>query len=240
MTNPATGAANGAPGQSRFKLPQGDGAPVRGRTSEGAADALREAILDGVLAPGTWLREVEIAKELNVSRTPVRDAFRVLAAEGLVTLNANQGAVVASTTSDDILELYAIREVLEGLAARLAARRSPQQCLERFSVLLPRMRKAGADGVINDLVALNYEFHKVIREAAGNRYLDRSLAQIQNASRRFPDPTLRLPHRIEESIDEHAALADAISQGDGPKAEKLAVEHMRRLAELRIRMLLHS
>jgi DNA-binding GntR family transcriptional regulator len=213
--------------------------PTRGGMPEAVADRLREAILDGVLAPGAWLREAELAKELEVSRTPIRDAFRILVAEGLVDIRANQGAVVSAVTSDDILELYTIREALEGLAARLAARRGTSQCLVAFGKLIPEMRRIGADGEVRELSRLNFEFHDVVRVAAGNRYLDRSLARIQNAVRRFPDPTLKLPGRIEESIDEHVALADAITRGDPAEAERLAVEHIRHLSELRIRMLLH-
>jgi DNA-binding GntR family transcriptional regulator len=229
-----------APTVGRFKL-FGDGpTPSRGNMPEAVADALREAILDGTLTPGSWLREAELAGEMKVSRTPVRDALRILAAEGLVNINANQGALVAPMTSDDILELYAIREVLEGLAARLAARRSPRACLEAFGRLIPEMRRLAEAGEIRQLSKLNFDFHTIVREAAGNRYLERSLAQVQNAARRFPDPTLALPGRVDESIDEHVALADAISTGDAVTAERLATEHMRHLAELRIRMLLHA
>jgi DNA-binding GntR family transcriptional regulator len=117
-----------AVGVQRLVL-SGDGsAPTRGSVPEAVAGAHREAILDGVLEPGACLREAEVARELKVSRTPVRDAFRTLAAEGLVNINANQGAVVSPMTSDDLLELYVMREALEALAARLAARRAPRAC----------------------------------------------------------------------------------------------------------------
>lgn len=219
----------------------GDGqAPARGSMPETVAAALREAILDGGLAPGSWLREAEVARELKVSRTPVRDAFRILASEGLVNINANQGALVTPMTSDDVLELYVMREALEALAARLAARRAPQRCFDEFSTLIPRMKEVGESGDFRELSKLNFEFHAIIRDAAGNRYLERALTQVQNAARRFPDPTLGLPGRVTESISEHVALADAISQGDAAKAEKLAGEHMHHLSELRIRMLLHN
>jgi DNA-binding GntR family transcriptional regulator len=238
MSSTTAGSENGPPG-ARFALPDG-AAPSRGNMPEAVASALREAILDGVLTPGSWLREAEIAKEMKVSRTPVRDAFRILASEGLVNINANQGAVVAPMTSDDIIELYVMREALEMLASRLAARRGSQQCLEAFSTLIPQMKKAGKAGNYRELSKLNFDFHAIIRDAAGNRYLNRSLTQVQNAARRFPDPTLGLPGRVEESIDEHVALADAISKGDAETAERVAGEHMRHLAELRIRMLLHN
>ncbi len=215
-------------------------APIRGSMPEAVAATLREAILDGTLKPGSWLREAEVARELAVSRTPVRDAFRILATESLVDIKTNQGAVVSPMTSDDVIELYAVREVLEALASRLAARRSPKQCLDAFSALIPDMKRAGADNETRELSRLNFQFHAIIRDAAGNRYLERSLTQVQNAARRFPDPTLGLPGRVDESIAEHLAIADAITRGDAETAERLATEHMRHLAELRIRMLLNS
>jgi DNA-binding GntR family transcriptional regulator len=207
---------------------------------DAVADALRQAILDGVLEPGAWLREAEVARELKVSRTPVRDSFRILASEGLVNINANQGAVVSPMTSDDILELYVVREALEALSTRLAARRGAQKCLEEFAILVPKMKAAAKNGEVSELSHLNFVFHEIIRDAAGNRYLERSLKQVQNGARRFPDPTLGLPGRMAESLEEHIALADAISQGEAEKAEKLAVQHMRHLSELRIRMLLRT
>jgi DNA-binding GntR family transcriptional regulator len=164
----------------------------------------------------------------------------MLAAEGLVNINANQGAVVSPMTGEDVIELYVMREVLEGLASRLAARRGARRCLDEFSVLIPEMKRVGEAGEIRQLSRLNFKFHEIVRDAAANRYLDRSLSQIQNAARRFPDPTLGLPGRVKESIEEHVALADAISRGDAAAAEKRAIEHMRHLSELRIQMLLRN
>jgi DNA-binding GntR family transcriptional regulator len=223
---------------ARLELPSASQAPSRGNMPEAVASALRQAILAGALAPGSWLREAEVARELKVSRTPVRDAFRILATEGLLNINANQGAVVSPMTTEDVIELYVMREVLEGLASRLAARRAARRCLDEFAVLIPEMKRVGAAGDFSQLSRLNFKFHEIVRDAAGNRYLDRSLAQIQNAARRFPDPTLGLPGRVKESIEEHVMLADAISRGDAAEAEKLAIGHMRHLSELRIEMLL--
>ena len=218
----------------------GDEAPARGDRPGAVARALREAILDGSLEPGTWLREAEVARQFKVSRTPVRDAFRILAAERLVEMNTNHGVVVSGMTSDDVLEIYVIRESLEALAAKLAARHGSRQCLDAFSVLIPEMRRVGEAGDVRALSRLNFEFHEVVCNAAGNRYLEQALTQIQQAARRFPDPTLGLPGRIEESIREHTELADAISQGDVAEAERIATDHMRHLAQLRIQMLLRT
>jgi DNA-binding GntR family transcriptional regulator len=241
MVTGATGSKmTGAPGLARLALPHAGQAPPRGSMPDAVAATLREAILDGALQPGTWLREAEVSRELKVSRTPVRDAFRILAAEGLVNINANQGAVVTRMTSDDILELYVVREALEALASRLAARRAPERCMEDFAGLIPRMKDAAKDGQVAELYKLNFDFHTIVREATGNRYLQRSLSQLQNAARRFPDPTLTLPGRLAESLGEHLAIAEAISQGNVEEAGRLASHHMRHLSELRISMLLNN
>lgn len=237
MTTPPANTSRALASLASLELSADGKAPARGSMPDAVAGAIRQAILDGVLPPGAWLREAEVARELKVSRTPVRDAFRILAADGLVTINANQGAVVSPMTSDDVLELYVVREALEGLAARLAARRAPQRYIEDFTKILAEMKKVGQAGDIRALSRLNFEFHVIVLEAAGNRYLDRALTQLHNAARRFPDPTLGLPGRVEESIEEHVSLANAIIQGDADTAEDLAIKHMRHLSELRIRML---
>jgi DNA-binding GntR family transcriptional regulator len=212
--------------------------PEHGETVDTVADILREAVLDGVLQPSTWLREKELAQELSVSRTPVREALRRLAAEGLVTIVANQGAMVASMTIEDILEVYAVRENLEGLAARLAARRRSPEDLERLEDALELMRRVIADGRTSELASLNLAFHKVIREASANRLLERFLGQVEHAVRRFGATTFQVPGRAEEAVEEHGRIVEAIAAGDTEEAERLALDHMRRARELRIRMML--
>lgn len=201
---------------------------------------LRDAILDGLLKPGSWLREAELASELAVSRTPIRDALRILSAEGLLDLSANKGAVVPNLTGDDIVELYAVRESLESVAARLAARRASAHHIEELGVIVGRMKRAAAHRRIRELHEADVAFHAVLSDAAGNRYLTRFLAEIQNAVRRLRVSTYELPGRIEESLGEHERLARAIAERDAERAEQIAREHMRRLAEVRIRMLLQG
>src|SRR5262249_27787940 len=151
---------------ARLALSPDSRARTRGGMPEAVADALREGILDGVLGPGAWLREVEIARELNVSRTPVRDALRILAMEGLVDINTNHGAMVSPMTSDDVLELYEVRETLEAAATRLVTRRARRRCLDEFARLIPEMTRAAVDNDIRELSRLNFRFHVVIRDAA--------------------------------------------------------------------------
>jgi DNA-binding GntR family transcriptional regulator len=188
--------------------------------------------------PKSWLREAELAEELGVSRTPIRDAFRTLGSEGLLDLSANKGAMVAPLTSDDIVELYTIRETLEVLVAKLAARRISEADRDPIRAIVADMGRAVAGKRYQELHALDLAFHRLIRRIADNRYVDRSLLQIENAVRRFRDTTYLVAGRAEESLREHEKLGEAIIAGDADLAERLASEHMRRLAELRIAMLL--
>jgi DNA-binding GntR family transcriptional regulator len=210
---------------------------VEGTISDHVTDIIRDAILDGVFEPGSWLREMSLAEGLKVSRTPVRDALRTLAAEGFLTLRANQGAVVSALTTDDIIELYSVREVLEGLTARLAARRASPAAVAELDELMVRIRAAGEAGRTEELAEMNQEFHRIMRQMANNRYLARSLSQVANAVRRFRHTTYELPGRTAESIAEHEEVARAIREKDAEAAEQAAMIHISRLAKIRLQML---
>lgn len=216
------------------------GAPMRGRTSEAVAEALREAILDGVLPPGTWLREDDIAETFAVSRTPVRDALRHLADDGLAVKTAHQGAVVAPLSTDDILALYVVREDLEGLAARLAANRCPPGLVDNLNATHTRMQRSAKRGDVQRLAQLNLEFHRALRVAAGNSYLDRFLAQVEQAVRRLPSSTFAEPGRTKQALAEHEAIINAVNARDGQAAERAAKAHMRSAREVRLAVLLGS
>jgi DNA-binding GntR family transcriptional regulator len=234
------GSGKKVPANSRF-APYSKVVPEHGHTTDRIEQILREAILDGLLAPGSWLRESELARELAVSRTPVREALRRLAVEGLVTITAHQGAVVASMTIEDILEVYVVRENLEGLAARLAARHRTQPQLERMDSLLSEMEQAASGEVDPAMLArLNLAFHEVIREASNNQYLTHFLKQVEHSVRRFRRTTYEVPGRGIEAAEEHRRVLEAIESGDAADAQARMVEHMRHARELRIRMLAES
>jgi DNA-binding GntR family transcriptional regulator len=216
------------------------GGTAHGNTAERVTDVLREAILSGAIPASSWLREEELAEELGVSRTPVREALRRLAIEELVVKTANQGTIVAPMTMEDVLAVYVVRERLEGIAARLAASRATPELIDGLQGLQRKMEEAAARRATSDLVRLNVEFHRLIRQAAGNRYLDRFLLQVEHAVRRFPRSTYAIPSRAEAAIAEHQAIIDAIAAGDASLSEQRAIEHMREARELRTRMLLYD
>lgn len=207
--------------------------------TDAVTDALREAILSGVLTPPTWLREDELAQALRVSRTPLREALRRLSDEGLTQRVANRGTVVTQMTMDEILAVYAVRESLEGLAARTAAIRRPEGLVDALSNVHRRMIEAvGAEPSV--MAGLNLEFHRLIRDASGNPYLARFLTQVEHAVRRFAQTTYAHAGRGQDALGEHFGILEAIAAGDADLAEHRASEHMQRAREVRVRQMLSS
>lgn len=231
-----TRGTRGLAGSAIF--PGGVGRWPRGQTVDSVTEVLREAILTGQLGPSTWLRETDIADELSVSRTPIREALRRLVAEGLVVKRPGQGTIVAPMSIEDVLAVYLVRESLEGLAARLAAGRSSPRVAAALSALIERMQDPQLANDLPQLVELNLELHRAIRDATGNSYLKRFLTQVEHAVRRLDRTTYELPGRIEESLAEHRGIVEAIIAADPQQAERLAVQHMRRAREIRTQMLL--
>ena len=212
----------------------------RGQATDTATEAMREAILDGVLAPSTWLREDYIADALGVSRTPIREALRRLADEGLVVKTAHHGTLVASLSLEDVLALYVVRESLEGLAARLAAGRQSSDLVAHLTALNDELRRFVGENDLEKILRANLEFHRALREASSNPHLDRFLLQVERAVRRLPAYTFRAPGRLDEVLCEHDAIIEAISNRDPDAAERLAKEHILRARETRLKLLLGS
>jgi DNA-binding GntR family transcriptional regulator len=237
VTNAASASSSESPAELAGYLRAGT---LRGRTTDAVTDALREAILDGVLAPAAWLREDEIATTFEVSRTPVREALRRLADEGLAVKTAHHGTVVAPLSLEDILALYVVREDLEGLAARLAAVRCPPGLVQTLDEIGERMRAAAEESDVTGLARLNLDWHRALREAAANTYLGRFLGQVEHAVRRLPVSTFAQHGRAEEVLAEHDAIVRAIEARDGAQAEKAAKAHMHRAREIRLSVLLGS
>jgi DNA-binding GntR family transcriptional regulator len=208
--------------------------PGRGSTADAVTDALREAILDGLIPASTWLREEDIAAELNLSRTPVREAIRRLTSEGLAARMPNQGTQVAPMAIEDILAVYTVRENLEGLAARLAAQRASNVLRDQLRDVHERFKKAVAAGDSGTVSELNLEFHRAIREATGNQYLERFLTLVEHAVRRFGKSTFESRDRMDATIYEHESILAAIVNGIADDAEVHARSHMRRAREARL------
>jgi DNA-binding GntR family transcriptional regulator len=210
------------------------------RSADMVRETLREAILDSRLEAGTWLREEELARYFGVSRTPVREALQVLRSEGLVEAEPNQGARVAALTTDDLLALYLVREVLDGLAIRLATTRMTPANWREIDEILDQMDAAAADGDARRSAELNLRFHQILRKVAGNPYLSRFMQQVEHAVRRSGQTIFSYPGRSENAVKEHREMCDAIRAGDSALAERLAIEHVRRARRLKLQMLIEG
>ncbi|MFC5676706.1 GntR family transcriptional regulator [Aeromicrobium endophyticum] len=214
-----------------------------GALSDRLVDELQRRILNGEVAVGSWLRHGAIAEEFGISRTPVREALRVLQAQGIVTIVQNRGARVNGHSGRDIRELGEVRAELEGLAAELAAERISDEQLERMHTAwkgfaetiaeLSTSRREPSEEANRVWAEANEAFHGVILEASGNRQL---LLSINDVSRRLPRnssfPAYAKSSRLlQQNVDEHLAVADAIVARDGPGARAAMAQHIRSSSE---------
>jgi DNA-binding GntR family transcriptional regulator len=215
----------------------------RFRDHHNAAEAvhmtLREAILHGVLPAGQPLGEIQLAETFGRSRTPVREAILKLESEGLAERFPRRGLVVAQITREEVLEVYAVREMLDGLAACLAAQGILPTELDRLVWLNDRLRSAAAAGDAKAMIHLNIEFHEAICQASRNSLLQEFMRRIHEWVRRFEDTTMSFPGRGMEAVGEHDALIEALRARDPEAAERIARSHMSRARQIRINMI-HS
>ncbi|MFF2634176.1 GntR family transcriptional regulator [Microbacterium sp. NPDC058021] len=217
----------GADGLAEALAPYRPTSPSRGGAVSETFHAIREAILDGVLAPDAWLREVALSEALGVSRTPVREALNRLEEEGLVARTPGAGAQVTRLSFEDMSAVYQVRASLESLAAEYATRQGKPEHLARFRQLHERMTAATAATDFEAFSRANVEFHHLLSVAADNAYLSRLLATVEVAIRRFGTRSLS-PERMTEVLGEHAAIIDAIAEGDPERAGSAASAHATR------------
>ena len=203
----------------------------RGPGSVGILERLRALILTGEYGPDERLIEEQLAERLGVSRTPVRQALTMLEAEGLVEIEPNRGATVCSFSIDDVWDIYDLRAVLEGHAARRAAGRVERRELEYLRELTGEME--GLAGRFDDheeeirvLVALNQEFHGTIVEASRNRRLGRLINRTVEIPLMFKAFFWYTPHERIISNHYHRQILEALEGGDADRAEIIMREHV--------------
>jgi DNA-binding GntR family transcriptional regulator len=194
-------------------------------------ESLRDAIWDGRIAVGERVREEEIARNLGVSRTPVREALQRLHQRGLLVFGAGRGLTVASLSQHQVLQLYAMREILEGSAARFAAQHATAPEIAILWRLQKELSTAGHDAMT--LVTLNRRFHQAIYEAAHNQYLLQTLGVLHDSLALLHSTTFRVPSRRAESDEEHRRIVQAIEKHNPDRAEEAAREHIRQAQRTR-------
>lgn len=198
---------------------------------------IREAILRGTLPAGTRLGEEDLAAQFLISRTPVREAVFRLEAEQLVERLPRRGVVVTQVSPDEIVEVYYVRQAIDGLAARLAAHAALPLHLVQLRRLNDDLRAAAEAGDFEVMAAMNIRFHEALCHASRNGLLLHFLQQVHDRVHRFPGTTFSEPNRALEAVREHEDLIDAIVRGDATSAERVAVEHMGRAMAVRMEML---
>lgn len=201
------------------------------------AEHIRLSVIRGDLLPGQKVPQDEIALSLGLSRMPVREALRQLEVEGFVSLIPNRGAVVRKLSIQDIRDVYQVRIELEGLAARLGARRSTLPQLEQLERLMDLMRGAVQSNDIYRLLELNKEFHNTCYESAENEWLIRLVRDLRAYSLRYRLFHAFIPDRLRESLHEHEAILQAFKAQDGPAAERHTKHNMQRTADVLIKYL---
>jgi DNA-binding GntR family transcriptional regulator len=207
----------------------------RSETSQGREvyDRLLDEIATGRLRPNARLTETEIAQRLGISRTPVREALRALEADGLVTHVPRVGAAVRALDHAEVMELYEMRTVLEGTAARLAARAASDIELAELGAILAEM--AAAQGA--RLSELNRQFHGALLAAARNRFLTRSMEGLRRTQLILGATTLADPERRAAAEAEHGRVMAALRARDGPAAEAAMRAHIEAAQRARLRQL---
>jgi phosphonate utilization transcriptional regulator len=187
---------------------------------------LERRILAGELEPGDKLAEEEIAGNLNVSRGPVREAFRALESAGLVRTEKNRGVFVREISVEDADEIYEVRAGLDELIGRLLATRITPTQVAELRELLKRMQKAAKSRSVDDYYPLNLKFHDRLAELTGNRTLLGHYRRLVNELHLYRRETLaRGVDSFPISTREHAAIVEALAKGDGDHAGKLLYEH---------------
>jgi DNA-binding GntR family transcriptional regulator len=209
------------------KAPAGDGSDERTlSSSERVYQELKRRILGGQLPPRTRLVELRLAQDLDVSRTPVREALKRLMAERLVSVDPVGGIVVTHVDDQELEEIYMIREVLDGLAARLAAQRATAIEVRKFRRLMAIMGENVERGQLDAVVQGNIMFHDLLHQAAGNDRLRTLSKDLANFVRRFSVESFASPQRMSDMLVEHAEIIKAIEDRDGEAAEQVARGHI--------------
>ena len=193
---------------------------------EVVCETLREAIRSGVLKPGERLMEIQLADELGVSRTPVREAMRKLELEGYVIMLPRRGTYVANISIRDINEVFEIRTTLDALASGLAAERITEEELEQLERLLVSIGENIETRNMKKVVEDDMEFHDLLYKASRNQRLVGIISNLREQMTRFRSMSMSYPGRLKKTLEEHSRLVEAIAQRDVELAQKLAVEHM--------------
>ena len=194
---------------------------------EEVAELLRQRIFARELEPGSWIDELRIAEALGISRTPLREALKVLAAEGLVTMKVRRGAYVTEVSQQDLADVYHLLSLLESDAAGVVATKATDAELKELQTLHKSLETAAKPGKANtdQFFAVNEKFHMRLLEIANNRWRDQMVADLRKVMKLNRHNSLLKTGRIEESLAEHRAIMDALAARDPALTAQRMAEH---------------
>jgi DNA-binding GntR family transcriptional regulator len=187
---------------------------------------LREMLIEGLIEPGAKLNERELALRLQVSRTPLREAIKLLAAEGLVDLIPNRGAIAVKLTEKDILQVFEVLAGLEAMSGELAAQRISAAQLSEIKALHYEMLACFARGDLSGYYRLNARIHLAINEAAGNPLLMKTYKEINARVQALRFRTNQNKSRWQEAVREHEAMLQALEMRDAAAMRRILTEHL--------------
>jgi len=186
---------------------------------------LRQRIFKRELAPGSWIDELKLAEEYGISRTPLREALKVLATEGLVTMKVRRGAYVTEVSERDLADVYHLLALLESDAAGIVATQATPAQLKELQSLHEELEKAA--GNRERFFEINETFHMRLLEIANNRWRDQMVADLRKVMKLNRHNSLLKSGRIEESLAEHRAIMQALAARDAEATAQRMREHFR-------------
>ena len=196
---------------------------------EEVAERLRQRIFSRELAPGSWIDELKIAKAYGISRTPLREALKVLAAEGLVTMKVRRGAYVTEVSERDLADVYHLLGLLEADAAGIVAGTATEAQIDALRQVHQELETAAKPGAQDRerFFEVNERFHMLLLEIANNRWRDQMVADLRKVMKLNRHNSLLKSGRIEESLKEHRALMAAIAAHQPALAQERMREHFK-------------
>lgn len=195
------------------------------------AAQLRDRIFGGELLPGSFLDEPALAQQMHISRTPLREALKVLTAEGLVRHEPRRGCFVNEVTERDLDEIFPVLALLEGRSAFEAAQHATSPDLEALEAMHDKLNRHARARRINEYYAANYAIHEAIISMSGNRWLAQVIGDLRKIVRLARLQQLHAPGRLDESLAEHMAVFTALKARDPQAAEEAMRVHLRRQHE---------
>jgi len=192
---------------------------------EEVAELLRQRIFSRELAPGSWIDELKLAEEYGISRTPLREALKVLATEGLVTMKVRRGAYVTEVSERDLADVYHLLSLLESDAAGVVATQATDAQLKELQTLHRDLEKAVTNR--ERFFQINEAFHMRLLEIANNRWRDQMVADLRKVMKLNRHNSLLKSGRIEESLAEHRAIMEALTARDAEATALRMREHFR-------------